>query len=330
MPTADIATSQSTEPKTGNTQKIDEHRANQRGRRSPISVRGLGKAYGTARAVEDLSFDVEWRHVTGFLGPNGAGKSTTLKMLLGLVAPSSGEALVLGRRYHELAVPAVHVGALLETQQFHPGRTARAHLRVLAAAAGLPRHRVDEVLATVELAEDAGRRVDEYSLGMRQRLGLAAALLGEPKVLILDEPANGLDPAGIRWLRQLLRSFAQRGGAVLVSSHLLGEVSQLADEIVVINRGRLVVRTSVDELTRTTTAVRARSPERARLAAVLEAEGLEVTVVGDNDLMVPKTTPELLGSLAARAGVVLHGLAAETSSLEEVFFELTDSREERR
>ncbi len=327
---ADIAIALPFAAKTGRTSTTAEPESEQRRRRYPISVSGLGKVYGTARVVHDLTFNVEWGHVTGFLGPNGAGKSTTLKMLLGLVAPSSGEALVLGRRYQELPVPAVHVGALLETQQFHPGRTARAHLRVQAAAGGLPRHRVEKVLATVELAEDAARRVEQYSLGMRQRLGLAGALLGEPKVLILDEPANGLDPAGIRWLRQLLRSFAQGGGAVLVSSHLLGEVSQLADEIVVINHGRLVVQTSVNELTRNATAVRVRTPQPAELTAVLRAEGLEVTVAGDQDLRVPKTTPDLVGALAARAGIVLHGLAPETSSLEEVFFDLTDIKEERR
>jgi ABC-2 type transport system ATP-binding protein len=253
-----------------------------------------------------------------------------MRMLLGLVRPTAGEALVLGRRYQELSAPALHVGALLETQQFHPGRTARAHLGVLAAAAGLGWQRVDRLLETVGLADDARRRVGEYSLGMRQRLGLAAALLGDPKVLILDEPANGLDPSGIRWLRRVLRSFAEGGGAVLVSSHLLGEVAQLADEVVVVNRGRLVAQTSVEQLTRRASGLRVRTPERARLLAALRADGCEADEVGDDELMVRRSSPERVGSLAARAGIPLYGLAPENSSLEEIFFDLTDGKEEQR
>lgn len=324
MPTSDVDLDLSSRAEAGPAPRQDAALA------PPIEVASLTKAYGAIRAVDDLSFEVHWGRVTGFLGPNGAGKSTTLRMLLGLVRPTAGEGRVLGRRYQELEAPARHVGALLETQQFHPGRTARAHLGVLAAAGGLPPERVHTLLDTVGLADDARRRVGEYSLGMRQRLGLAAALLGDPKVLILDEPANGLDPSGIRWLRHLLRSFAEGGGAVLVSSHLLGEVAHLADEVVVINRGRLVVNTTVEELSRRASGVRVRSPERTRLAAALRAEGLEAADVGGEELSVSRATPEQVGSLAARVGIPLYGLAPESSSLEEVFFDLTDSKEEPR
>jgi ABC-2 type transport system ATP-binding protein len=214
-----------------------------------LEVQGLTKAYGGARAVDDLSFAVRPGAVTAFLGPNGAGKSTTLRMMLGLVRPTAGTSRLLGRRYEELAQPARTVGALLHTEQFHPGRTGRRHLLTLAAAAGVPDARVDEVLRQVDLHGAADKRVGAYSLGMRQRLGIAGALLGDPQVLVLDEPANGLDPAGMRWLRALLRSFAASGRTVFVSSHQLAEVAQLADEAVVIDHGRLVVQRRVDELT---------------------------------------------------------------------------------
>ncbi len=213
-----------------------------------IRVEGLTKRYGDRTAVDGLTFDVGWGRITGFLGPNGAGKSTTLRMVLGLVHPTAGRARILGHAYAELERPAEKVGALLEAATFHPRRTARQHLGILAAAADLPTDRVDRVLALTDLIEDADRRVGAYSLGMRQRLGLASALLGAPKVLILDEPANGLDPAGIRWLRRSLRSYASKGHAVLVSSHMLSEVSQVADDLVVIDRGRLVTTGGVDEI----------------------------------------------------------------------------------
>ena len=214
----------------------------------PISVISLTKRFGEVVAVDDLSFALEAGTVTGFLGPNGAGKTTTLRLLLGLAEPTAGKALLFGRRYRELDQPARRVGAVLESNDFHPGRSGRDHLRVLALAADVPRSRVDEVLELVELAEAAGRRVRTYSLGMRQRLGLAAALLGEPEVLILDEPANGLDPAGVHWLRRFLRGFAQRGGTVLVSSHVLAEIAQTVDQVMIIGRGRLVAIARLDEL----------------------------------------------------------------------------------
>jgi ABC-2 type transport system ATP-binding protein len=216
--------------------------------RHVVRVSWLTKRFGEVAAVADLSFSTEPGTVTGFLGPNGAGKTTTLRVLLGLAEPTSGEALVFGRPYRELEHPARRVGAVLESNDFHPSRSGRDHLRVLALAGDIPDQRVDEVLELVELAPAAARRVKTYSLGMRQRLGLAAALLGDPELLVLDEPANGLDPAGVHWLRVLLRRFAEDGGTVLVSSHLLAEVSQTVDQVLIIDRGRLVASTRLDEL----------------------------------------------------------------------------------
>jgi ABC-2 type transport system ATP-binding protein len=213
-----------------------------------IEVRGLSKRYGDTVAVDRLSFDVRPGVVTGFLGPNGSGKSTTMRLLLGLDAPDAGQARINGRRYRELAWPLREVGALLEARAFHPGRSARAHLAALAAGNGIPRSRVEEVLGLVGLAEAAGRRAGRFSLGMGQRLGIAAALLGDPGVLLLDEPVNGLDPEGIRWIRRLLRSLAAEGRTVFVSSHLIGEMASTADRVVVIGRGRLLADTSVAEL----------------------------------------------------------------------------------
>jgi ABC-2 type transport system ATP-binding protein len=213
-----------------------------------IQVRGLSKRYGATVAVDGLSFDVRPGVVTGFLGPNGSGKSTTMRLLLGLDAPDAGQAWINGRRYRELGWPLREVGALLEARAFHPGRTARAHLAALAAGNGIPRSRVEEVLGLVGLAEAAGRRAGRFSLGMGQRLGIAAALLGDPGVLLLDEPVNGLDPEGIRWIRRLLRSLAAEGRTVFVSSHLIGEMASTADRVVVIGRGRLLADTSVAEL----------------------------------------------------------------------------------
>ena len=213
-----------------------------------IEVRGLGKRYGPTVAVHGLTFDVKPGVVTGFLGPNGAGKSTTMRMVLGLDAPDAGEALIGGRPYRELRWPLREVGAVLEARAFHPGRSGRAHLRALAASNGIPRSRAEEVLGLVGLADVAGRRAGRFSLGMGQRLGIAAALLGDPGVLLLDEPVNGLDPEGIRWVRNLLRSLAAEGRTVLVSSHLIGEIARTADHVVVIGRGRLLADTSVAEL----------------------------------------------------------------------------------
>jgi ABC-2 type transport system ATP-binding protein len=214
-----------------------------------VSARSLTKRYRDVVAVDGVTFSLSTGSVTGFLGPNGAGKTTTLRLLLGLAEPTSGEALVFGRRFHELKQPADRVGAVLESNDFHPARSGRDHLRALAIAAGLPLARVEAVLEVVELSAAARRSVRTYSLGMRQRLGLAAALLGEPALLVLDEPANGLDPAGMRWLRRFLRSFAAEGGTVLVSSHGLAELAQTVDELVIIDRGRLVATGSLDELT---------------------------------------------------------------------------------
>ena len=213
-----------------------------------IEVRGLSKRYGATVAVDGLGFDVRPGVVTGFLGPNGSGKSTTMRMILGLDAPDAGQARIGGSRYRDLRWPLRQVGALLEARAFHPGRSGRAHLRALATSNGIPRSRVEEVLGLVGLADAAGRRAGRFSLGMGQRLGIAAALLGDPEVLLLDEPVNGLDPEGIRWVRDLLRSLAAEGRTVFVSSHLIGEVARTADHVVVIGRGRLLADTSVAEL----------------------------------------------------------------------------------
>ena len=214
-----------------------------------VEVRSLTKRYGDIVAVDDVSFTLEAGTITGFLGPNGAGKTTTLRLLLGLAEPTAGDARVFGRPYRELDRPFRQVGAMLESGDFHPSRSGRDHLRTLALAAELPQSRVEEVLGLVELEPSARRRVNGYSLGMRQRLGLAAALLGDPKLLILDEPANGLDPTGMHWLRRFLRAFAEQGGTVLVSSHALAELAQTVDHVAIINRGRLVKKASLDELT---------------------------------------------------------------------------------
>jgi ABC-2 type transport system ATP-binding protein len=288
-----------------------------------IEVRDLTKRYRGATAVDGLDFTVPKGRITGFLGPNGAGKTTTLRVLLGLVLPTSGEATIEGRRYRELEAPLRSVGAVLEASNYHPARSGRNHLRLLAAAAGIPARRVDEVLADVELTGAARRRVGAYSLGMRQRLSVAAALLGEPKLLVLDEPANGLDPEGIRWLRTFLRGFAEDGGTVFVSSHVLGEVSQLADEVVIIHRGRLVAHESVTDLTaRASGATRVRSPRAGELAERLRAARIEVGAVDGSRLSV-QAPPEQIGDLAAEAGIPLHELVAEAGTLEEAFLELT-------
>jgi ABC-2 type transport system ATP-binding protein len=215
-----------------------------------ISTNSLTKRYGEVVAVDDVTFGLDAGTVTGFLGPNGAGKTTTLRLLLGLAEPTRGEALVFGRRYRELDQPARRVGAVLESDDFHPGRSGRDHLRMLSLAAEIPLRRVEEVLAVVEIDAVADRRVRTYSLGMRQRLGLAGALLGDPELLVLDEPANGLDPAGVHWLRSFLRRFAEQGGTVLVASHVLAEVAQAVDQVLIIDRGQLVTIAALDDLTR--------------------------------------------------------------------------------
>ncbi|HEX5027726.1 MAG TPA: ATP-binding cassette domain-containing protein [Gaiellaceae bacterium] len=288
-----------------------------------IEVRGLTKRYGSTTAVHDLSFTVEAGRVTGFLGPNGAGKSTTMRVILGLVHPSSGTTSVLGRPYRELDRPERHVGALLETFDAHPGRSGRSHLRVLALAGGIPRSRVDEVLTLVELTGASKRRVKGYSLGMRQRLGLAAALLADPEVLVLDEPANGLDPQGIRWLRDFLRALAAEGRTILVSSHVLAEVAQTVDDVVIIHRGRLVQQAAMAEVdAMAARATLVRSPDAPRLVSLLTAAGLDAALAGDDRITV-QAPSERVGEIAAAGGVVLHELTAQRASLEEVFLELT-------
>ena len=252
-----------------------------------IEVETLSKRYGKTQAVAGLTFRAEPGTITGFLGPNGAGKSTTLRAVLGLVHPDTGAATVLGVPYRELDRPLQRVGAVLEASEVHPGRSGRNHLRVLAAATGIPRSRVEEVLALVELTASAKRRVKGYSLGMRQRLGIAFALLGDPEVLVLDEPANGLDPAGIRWLRDLLRSLAAEGRTILVSSHVLAEVAQTVDRVVIIHRGTLVQQASIAEvLAGAQGATRVRSPEARRLRDLLAAQGAAVTEIGELTLAV--------------------------------------------
>ena len=285
---------------------------------------GLTKRFGSVLAVDSLSFALAPGTITGFLGPNGAGKTTTLRMLLGLASPSSGSASVFGRPYSELAQPALRIGTVLEATDFHPGRTGRDHLRMLSRSAGLPDARVDEVLRLVELEGSAGRRVKGYSLGMRQRLGLAAALLGDPELLILDEPANGLDPEGVRWLRDFLRAFATGGRTVLVSSHVLAEVAQTVDQVLIINRGKLVVESSLEQLTaRVGGSVRVRTPELAKLQEALQRSQIDFTTLNEQGGLVHGVSSERIGDLAFAAGVPIHELVAEGSSLEDVFLELT-------
>jgi ABC-2 type transport system ATP-binding protein len=294
-----------------------------------IEVEHLTKRYGRTLAVEDLSFTVPPGTITGFLGPNGAGKSTTLRSILGLVHPNSGRTAVLGKPYPELDRPAQRVGAVLESFDAHPGRSGRNHLRVLAVGAGISRSRVDEVLTLVDMTGAGRRRVKGYSLGMRQRLGLAAALLGDPEVLVLDEPANGLDPQGMRWLRDFLRSLAAGGRTILISSHVLAEIAQTVDDVVIIHRGRLIRQASMSEVEAMAAgATRVRSPDAERLAQVLGEAGLEVRALEDGALAVG-APQERVGEIAAANGVVLHELTTERATLEEVFLELTGDPGER-
>jgi ABC-2 type transport system ATP-binding protein len=288
-----------------------------------ISVRGVTKRFGSQTAVDDLTFEVRPGVVTGFLGPNGAGKSTTLRIVLGLVSPTEGSAAVLGTPYAGLADPTRAVGAVLETQSFNPLRSGRNHLRVLASASGIPLTRADEVLEQVGLEAAARRKAGTYSLGMRQRLALGAALLGEPSVLVLDEPANGLDPQGIRWLRGFLRDFAARGNAVLVSSHVLTEMAELADEAVVIDHGRLLRHAPISALTNGSRELRVRTSDAVRLGEILRDRGVRVTAHGDGELRVSGADPARVGTLAFEAGLPVFGLTEERASLEDVFFELT-------
>jgi ABC-2 type transport system ATP-binding protein len=292
-----------------------------------IAIEGLTKRFGDIVAVDDLSFEVDQGTVVGFLGPNGAGKTTTLRTLLGLVTPTAGRARIDGRPYRELADPIRHVGAVLEASSFHPGRGARNHLRVVATAAGLPYARADAVLEQVGLADVARRRVGGFSLGMRQRLGLATALLGDPKVLILDEPANGLDPQGVHWLRSFLRQLADHGRTVLVSSHVLAEVAQTVDQVVIIAHGRLVTQSTLAALTaRTDQLVRVRTPQAEDLRSLLAAQGIQADPDGADQLLATATTTEVVGRAAAAAGIVIYEMGAKRSNLEDVFLQLTSQQ----
>ena len=286
-----------------------------------IDVVGLTKRFGEVLALDNLTFSVRPGVVTGFLGPNGAGKTTTLRCLLGLVTPTAGSVTLDGRAYRDVENPLRTVGAALEAASFHPGRSARAHLQVMALAARLPSSRVDEVLLQVGMTEFADRRVGGYSLGMRQRLALAQALLGDPPVLVLDEPANGLDPAGIAWLRQFLRALAQEGRTVVISSHVLSEVQQTVDDVVVIARGRLVRQGTLADLESGPAAVLVRTPTPALLRDALGST-YPVTEV-DGRLRVEGGTTDQVGHLAHGAGVELHELTAEASDLEKVFLRMT-------
>ena len=293
-----------------------------------IEVRDLTKVFGSTRAVDSLSFSVEPGSVTGFLGPNGAGKTTTLRMILGLVRPTSGHATISGVPYHDIPHPLLSVGAALEASSFHPARTARNHLRVMTAAAGLPDARADEVLELVGLGHDGKRKVRGYSLGMRQRLGLAQTLLGDPKILILDEPANGLDPEGIRWLRGFFRYLAGQGRTVLVSSHQLNEVQEVADRVVILDRGKLVRSGSIEELTAGSDSVVVRTPYPDRLyeaiiRAGLRAEAVETTAGQTPGMRIPQAAAAQVGAIAFAAGVELHELRGERLDLEQLFFSLT-------
>ncbi len=289
-----------------------------------IVVDQLTKVFrGKIRAVDQLSFTVEPGSVTGFLGPNGAGKTTTLRMVLGLVHPTAGRATIGGRPYRQLPNPTQVVGAALESASFHPARTARNHLRILCTVGALPLKRADEMLDLVGLHDAARRKVRGYSMGMRQRLSLAAALLGDPRVVVLDEPANGLDPEGIRWLRGLLRHLADQGRTVLVSSHQLNEVQEIADRVVILNRGRLVRSGSIEELTAGTDSVLVRSPNLDGLHAALTGQQIVVEQLPPGSLRIRGLSTEQVGHLAFQAGVELHELSAERFDLEDLFFALT-------
>ncbi len=289
-----------------------------------IVASGLTKRFGDRVAVDDVSFTVLPGRVTGFLGPNGAGKSTTMRMVIGLDRPTSGTVTVDGARYTDIPAPLRGVGALLEARALHPGRSARAHLRWMAASNGIPVARVDAVLGLVGLESVAGQRVGRFSLGMGQRLGIAAALLGDPPVVVLDEPVNGLDPEGIRWVRTLARDLAAEGRTVLVSSHLMAEMAMTADHLVVVGRGRVLADCPTPEFIATHAAsyVRARTPQPGALADVLRRSGAEVTRDGD-ELHVRGADAPAVGELAAGAGLVLHELGLVSSSLEDAFMTLT-------
>jgi ABC-2 type transport system ATP-binding protein len=290
-----------------------------------VVVQELSKTFGRdVRAVQHLSFTVEPGSITGFLGPNGAGKTTTLRMILGLVHPTAGFATIGGQHYGSIPNPITVVGAALESSSFHPARTGRNHLRILCTVAGLPTQRADEVLHLVGLGDAGRRKVREYSLGMRQRLGLAAALIGNPRVLVLDEPANGLDPDGIRWLRGFFRHLAGEGRTVLVSSHQLNEVQEIADRVVILDRGLLVRAGSIAELTAGTDSVLVRTPAMAALEAAARSAGGAVSTLDASTLQVRGMSAAEVGHLAFGNGIELHELSPQRQDLEDLFFALTD------
>ena len=295
------------------------------GQTASIEARGLTKRFGGTLAVDDLSFEVYPGHVTGFLGPNGAGKSTTLRMILGLDRPTAGTALVNGRPFTEHERPLLEVGALLDPKAFHPGRSARSHLRTLALSNGIGGERVEEVLDTVGLAGVGARRVGGFSLGMGQRLGIASALLGDPGILILDEPVNGLDPDGILWIRNLLRSLASEGRTVLVSSHLMSEMALTADHLIIVGRGALLADDSVENVVQASghNSVRVRTPQTDELVTVLASEGLTTRKDDDGRLTVDSGSTDRIGELAARHRITILELTLLQASLEEAYMELT-------
>jgi ABC-2 type transport system ATP-binding protein len=291
-----------------------------------ITANGLTKRYGDKLAVDALSFEVRPGVVTGFLGPNGAGKSTTMRMIMGLDAPGGGNVTVNGRRYNDLPWPLHEVGALLEAKAIHPGRSARAHLRMLAETNHIPNSRVDELLELVGLTAVAGKRAGKFSLGMGQRLGIAAALLGDPDVLLFDEPVNGLDPDGIRWVRTLLKNLAREGRTVFVSSHLMSEMALTADEVIIIGRGRLIAQCPIGDLLDQSAQrfVRVRTPRVAELVAVLGGAGASAAVEDDGSIVVRGIDAVAIGDLAASIQVALHELSPQSASLEEAYMELTE------
>jgi ABC-2 type transport system ATP-binding protein len=290
-----------------------------------IEANGLTKDYGEKRAVDALSFTVEPGIVTGFLGPNGSGKSTTMRLILGLDAPTAGTVTVNGKRYRDYPAPLHEVGALLEARAVHTGRSAYNHLLALAQTHGVPRTRVEELIDRVGLREVAKKRVGQFSLGMGQRLGIAAALLADPGILILDEPSNGLDPEGIQWIRNMLKELAAEGRTVFVSSHLMSEMALTADHLIVIGRGRLIADLSVEEFVRSASKnlVRVRSPQAAELRAALAGPDVTVTPAGDGLLEVAGLSAEQVGEAAAARGLVLHELTPVRASLEEAFMDVT-------
>ncbi|MBM6405262.1 ATP-binding cassette domain-containing protein [Phycicoccus sp. CSK15P-2] len=291
-------------------------------REGHIRIEGLTKRFGHFTAVQDLSFEVEPGRITGFLGPNGAGKTTTLRMLLGLIRPTSGSATIGGHRYADLPRPLATVGAALEATNFHPGRSGRDHLRVLADTASVPVTRVDELLELTGIPAAARKRAGGYSMGMRQRLGLAAALIGDPQVLVLDEPANGLDPEGIRWLRGFLRHLSDQGKTILVSSHLLREVEQTVDDVVIIANGQHVRSGTMVDLHGTPGAV-VRTSDADALAGALRVADVTSTLQEDGSLVADTTDLRLVGDVALRAGLPVYGLEPKRADLEQLFFELT-------